>query len=92
MMGERILVYPIAIACYLGLFAAWVHVARGTWSNTVSLLLLFAVGMGVPTLAGYAGYLWRKNRLTGFVRWEAAVCAAFPLLLLVSGGMYAIAK
>jgi len=77
--------WPILAVSYGALFAALLHTAFGNWSGAASLGMLFAIVVGAPSLAGYAGYLSRRNLLVGFVRWEAALSAAFPVLLLLLG-------
>ena len=75
--------WPILAASYAALLVALIHTLFGNWSGAASLGVIFAVVIGAPSLAGYAGYLWRKNLLIGFARWEAALSAAFPVLVLL---------
>jgi hypothetical protein len=79
--------WPILAASYASLLASLLQTAFGTWSGAVSLGMLFAIVVGAPSLAGYAGYLWRKNLLVGLVRWEAALSAAFPVMVLLLGAV-----
>ncbi len=83
MLLTRAFMWPILAVSYAALLAALLHTLFGNWSGAASLGILFAIVIGAPILAGYAGYLWRKNLLVGFVRWEAALSAAFPLLVLL---------
>lgn len=83
MLVTRAFMWPIMLASYGALLAAMLHTMFGSWSGAASFGMLFAIVIGAPTLAGYAGYLWRKNLLVGSVRWEAALSAAFPVLLLL---------
>ena len=87
-LANRLMVWPVAAACYASLVGAVAHWLTDTWSGWVTLGLLFSVAFGAPVLAGYAGYLWRKNLLQGNTRWEAGVCAAFPALLLLLAGLF----
>jgi hypothetical protein len=87
MLFTRIFMWPILVASYGALLAVLLHSAFGNWSGAASLGMLFAVVVGAPILAGYAGYLWRKNLLIGFARWEAALSAAFPVLVLLLGAV-----
>ena len=92
MLFTRIFMWPILAASYGALLAALLHTAFGNWSGAASLGMLFAVVVGAPSLAGYAGYLWRKNLLVGFVRWEAALSAAFPVLVLLLGAVAIVGR
>jgi hypothetical protein len=83
MLFTRALMWPILATSYGALLAALLHTLFGSWSGAASLGMIFAVVIGAPSLAGYAGYLWCKNLLVGFVRWEAALSAAFPVMVLL---------
>jgi hypothetical protein len=83
MLITRAFMWPILAASYSALLAAFFHMLFGSWSGAASLGMLLAIVIGAPSLAGYAGYLWRKKLLVGFVRWEAALSAAFPALVLL---------
>ena len=85
MFLTRIFMWPILAASYGSLLVAILHSVFGNWSGAASLGMLFSIVIGAPTLAGYAGYLWRKGLLIGLVLWEAAVSAAFPVLVLLLG-------
>ena len=85
MWASRVMVWPVAGLSYASLLVAAAHWLTDTWSGLATLGLFFAVVFGAPALAGYAGYLWRKNLLRGNTRWEALACGAFPLLLLGLG-------
>ena len=91
-MFERIFVWPVIFVSYGALFEASVQVVSGGWSGGTLISLLFAVSVGVPVLFGYAGYLWRKNLLTGAARWEALICAVYPILLLIAAGAFIITR
>ena len=79
--------WPVLAASYGALLAALAHALLGNWSGAASVGMFFAIFVGAPSLTGYAGYLWRKRLLLGWVKVEAALCAAFPVapVLLVAG-------
>ncbi|KRB98273.1 hypothetical protein ASE26_25525 [Duganella sp. Root198D2] len=83
MLTTRLFMWPILAASYGALIAATIHTLLGNWSGAASLGMLFAVFVGTPTLVGYAGYLWRKNRLRGLARIEAALCVMLPIAILL---------
>lgn len=83
MLIERLLIWPILVISYAAIAVAAAHVFFGGWSAFATLGLLFAIVIGAPSLAGYAGYLWRKNLLRGLVRYEAAICVFMPIALLL---------
>ena len=60
MLLTRAFMWPILAASYAALIAALLHTLFGNWSGAALLGILFAVVIGAPSLAGYAGYLWRK--------------------------------
>ena len=92
MLFTRAFMWPILVVSYAALFAGLLHTAFGNWSGAASLGMLFAIVIGAPSLAGYAGYLWRKNLLVGFVRWEAGLSAVFPVLVLLLGAVAIIGR
>lgn len=92
MAVQRLFLWPIVLICYGTLLGALFHWIAGGWSGIVTLGFIFAIPIGVPSLVGYAGYLWRKNLLVGFARWEAIVCLAYPLLLVLLGGAFITAR
>lgn len=83
MFLERLLIWPILVISYAAIALATAHIFFGGWSAFATLGLLFAIVIGAPSLAGYAGYLWRKNLLRGLVRYEAAICIFMPVALLL---------
>jgi hypothetical protein len=83
----RIVVWPIAVASYLAIVGALVHWLSGTWSGAASLGMLFAVFVGAPVLAGYAGSIWWRKRAQGLERLEVAVGFALPVVLLALAGI-----
>lgn len=83
MFFERLLIWPTLLISYAAVAAATAHVFFGSWSTFATFGLFFAIFIGAPSLVGYAGYLWRKNLLYGFARFEAAVCVLMPFLLLL---------
>lgn len=83
---ERLFVWPLLAVGYGSLFAALFHWLTDSWSGAASLGMLFSIAIVAPSVVGYAGYLWRKDLLQGTRRWEAAVCAAFPVATLLLGG------
>jgi len=83
MFFERLFIWPMLVISYAALSVASVHVFFGGWSAFATLALLFAIFIGAPSLLGYVGYLGRKNRLRGSVRYEAAACAFMPMALLL---------
>jgi hypothetical protein len=85
MIFERSIIWPLIAASYAVLGGALFHAVFGGWSGIVTLGLLFAIPIGVPSLVGYAAYLWRKNLLIGFARWEALICVLYPIVLLAFG-------
>lgn len=92
MLLNRVVVWPVIALSYGSVAMALLHSVGGNWSGAASLGLFFSVLIGVPTLAGYAGHLWRKNLLHGLARYEALVCAAFPVVLLLLVGFVLIAN
>jgi hypothetical protein len=92
MLFERIFIWPIILISYGALFGASLQLISGELSGNILLGLLFAVSVGVPVFFGYAGYLWRKNLLLGAVRWEALICAVYPMLLLIVAGAFIMAR
>jgi hypothetical protein len=86
MISERVFMWPLIAASYAVLVGLLFHAVFGGWSGAVTLGLLFAIPIGVPSLVGYAAYLWRKNLLIGFARLEAVICVLYPILLLAFGG------
>lgn len=87
---ERLLVWPLLAIGYGSVFAAFAHWLTDTWSGAASLGLLFSLVFVAPSVVGYAGRLWCKNLLQGTRRWEAAVCAAFPVSILLLAGCVAM--
>jgi hypothetical protein len=83
MNATRIVIWPVLLISYAAVFAAAVHAILGNWSGAASLGMFFAVFVGAPSLAGYAGYLWRKKLIHGWVKTEAALCAAVPVAILL---------
>jgi len=83
MTRERIFIWPVLLVSYAALFAAAMHALFGNWSGAASLGLFFAIFVGAPSLGGYAGYLWRKKLIQGWVKAEAALCAAIPIVVVL---------
>ena len=80
---SRIVVWPVVLASYAALSAALIHWLTDTWSGAASLGIGFAIFLGAPSSAGYAGYLWWKYPMQGFIKLEAAVCAALPVSVVL---------
>lgn len=79
----RLIIWPILLMSYATLLAAAMHTLLGNWSGAASLGMFFVIFVGAPFLASYAGYLWRKKLMHGWVRAEAALCAAIPVLVFL---------
>jgi len=90
MFIERLFVWPVIFVSYCVLATTVLHVISGEWLGVTSVGLLFAIPVGVPVLFGYAGSLWRKDLLVGAVRWEALICAIYPILLLMVAGAFIV--
>jgi len=83
MNATRIVIWPILLVSYVTLCVAMIHALLGNWSGAASLGMFFVAFVGAPSLAGYAGYLWRKKLIRGWVKTEAALCAAVPLAIVL---------
>jgi hypothetical protein len=83
MNSNRFLIWPTLLISYAAMMAALAHIFLRNWSAFATFGLLFAILIGAPTLAGYAGYLWCRNLLQGFARVEAAACVLMPVFLIV---------
>lgn len=80
--AHRVVIWPFIALSYASVFTAIIHWFTDTWSGLATLAALFAVVLGVPTLFGNAGYLWRK-RLHRKFKWETVLCAALPFAVLL---------
>lgn len=80
--AHRVVIWPLIGLSYASVLAATVDWISNTWSGVATLAVLFTVLLGVPTLFGNAGYLWRKGLHKTF-RWETALCAALPCVVLL---------
>jgi hypothetical protein len=76
---SRAVVWPVVLASYAALLGAFTHWLTDTWSGAASLGIGFAIFIGAPAAAGYAGHLWWKYPMHGSVKLEAVVCAALPV-------------
>lgn len=83
MTTVRLIIWPVLLMSYAALFAAAIHTLLGNWSGVASLGMFFVIFIGVPSLTGYAAYLWRKKLLHGWGRTEAALCAAIPVVVVL---------
>jgi hypothetical protein len=86
-------VWLALVVCYaIGVHATSAAVA-GDGTSLVSPYNLAAVLLGTPTLVGYAASLWVRNALTTSAqRVEVALCTAYPVLVLLVGSAYALAR
>lgn len=78
MIIERFFMWPLIILCYGVLGFAVYQFFFGGLSGFVALAVWFLIPIGVPSLVGYVGYLWRRNLLKGVGRAEATICVLFP--------------
>lgn len=76
MTDVRIIIWPVLLLSYAAPFAAVMRLLLGKCSGAENLGALFAIFVGASSLAGDAKYLWRKKLIHGWVRTEAAFCAA----------------
>lgn len=81
-LAHRVVIWPLIGLSYASVITAIIHWVTDTWSGLATLAALFTVALGVPTLFGNAGYLWRKGLHRKF-RWETALCAALPCAVLL---------
>ena len=79
---SRAVIWPTILLAYTVLIAAVAHWLTDTWSGAASLGMGVAVIFCVPSMVGFAGYLWQKNLLKGFAKIEAIACAIYPVLLV----------
>ncbi|MBY0238229.1 MAG: hypothetical protein K2X55_02835 [Burkholderiaceae bacterium] len=82
---NRSVIWPLLALSYGSVFAAMTHWLTDTWSGLATLGMPLTIFIGVPSLGGNAGYLWRKG-LHKIFRWEAALSAALPIVLLTLAG------
>ena len=82
-MLSRLIVWPVVIASYAAVLASLAHWMTDTWSGAASFGVGFAVFLGAPSAAGYAGHLWWKYPLRGSIKVEALLCAALPVSIVV---------
>jgi hypothetical protein len=78
---SRVIIWPVILLAYAVLLAAVAHWLTDTWSGAASLGMGAAVIFCVPSMVGYAGYLWRKNMIAGVAKIETIVCVMYPVLL-----------
>jgi hypothetical protein len=79
--------WPIALASYFSVIAALVHWLTDSWSGAVLLGMAFAIFFGTPMMAGYAGYLWTRNKVVGLGRVEVVLSLALPFVIVVLAGL-----
>lgn len=88
---SRFVVWPVVLGSYAALSAALLHWLTDTWSGAALLGVGFAIFLGAPSSAGYAVHLWWKYPMQGFIKLEAAVCAALPVSIVLLWGLVAYA-
>ncbi|MDP9918958.1 hypothetical protein J2W24_004627 [Variovorax boronicumulans] len=84
---QRSFIWLVAFASYGTLaYVTWGWFT-GTPIGVTGIGFYFAIFFGAPCLVGHAGHLWRKNLLLGTTRFEAAICAIFPIAVLSFGAI-----
>ena len=79
---SRVVIWPVILLAYAVLVVAAAHWLTDTWSGLASIGMGTAVIFCMPSMVGYAGYLWRKNMIVGFAKFEAIACAMYPVLVV----------
>lgn len=71
---------------YASLSAAVFHWLTDTWSGAASMAMLFTLLVGIPSMVGSVGYLWRKKLVHGEAKIQVRLALLHPVLLLVLWG------